>query len=111
MSGAGVTVTRGGPLASVEAVEAMQDAHRAALADAAVAVGRDLRAARLALGWSLRRACREAGIKRHHQQLAFVEIGQGWRPIFARRVAECYAKHLRRLPSHRLTIEVAGNDV
>lgn len=105
-----VTVRRGDPLASVENLEMMQERHRIAVAEYAKVVGADLRAARLVLGWGLRKACRTAGLKTHHQQLAFLESGQGWRPIMARRVAECYAKHLRRLPTQRLTLETPVDD-
>ncbi|MCC7053992.1 MAG: hypothetical protein IT355_12080 [Gemmatimonadaceae bacterium] len=90
------------PRASVQTVTALRARHALEVQSAAHTLGRELRRVRAALGWSLRQAQRAAAI-RSWSQVQRVEAGD-WRPVVAARLAECYARELRRRPSHTLTL-------
>lgn len=88
------------PGTMVRLVFDMQARHAQQHAAAACRAGLELQRARLTLGWSLRQAAREAGLRSQVQVLR-LEAGE-WRPRYAQRLADVYARAIRRRPSYSL---------
>ena len=90
------------PGTMVQHVFELQAFHATQVRVAAGCAGTELHRARLALGWSLRDAAREAGLP-NHTQVRRMEGGE-WRPRYARKLADTYARALKRRHSSTLTI-------